>query len=248
MFLRRIKLSGNYFKGYPRVNCCRWGIRRNSYLDIMTSTHRKLVLKEATGDILGINLAVYSTVYRESSSWSYTEFSLSLCYRIRFSVVLRSSYLLAALSFTTTRRCSSLFSGFSSVPTLQGLGTQHSRRACVIGVKCHGKELISSIIIIYGSLCVHLPQNTKHKIQNTKHKYGFSSNLFYLSLSSLHSFLCVFFIRISVLIGVWVARTQKTSHRTLSCCSLLLLTLYNVKLTIFMIQIAHCNWSLSEQS
>lgn len=141
-------------------------------------------------------------IYRASSSWSYTEFSLSLSLpAIAYDLVSSCGLLICLLRFLSPQHGaalhSSLFSGFSLVHTLQGLGTQHSRRACVIGVKCHGKELISSIIIIYGSLCVHLPQNTKHKIQNTKHKYGFSSNLFSPSLPlsvSLFFFFALFFV------------------------------------------------------
>lgn len=122
------------------------------------------------------------------------------CYRIRFSVVLRSSYLPAALSSTTRRGAErSLYRGYGEgvgevlpgTHSLQGLG--HSRRACVIGVKCHGKELISSIIIIYGSLCVHLPQNTKHKI-STNTAYKTQVRLFFKFVLSLLLFFALFLV------------------------------------------------------
>lgn len=125
------------------------------------------------------------------------ELPLSLCYLIRFSVVLRS-YLLAALSFTTIL-VQGAGGGTTAVPapgsSVLGLSfTGHwstPRRACVIGVKCHGKELISSIIIIYGSLCVHLPQNTTKqeeeekytKYQQTIPKYKTQVRLFFKFVS-----------------------------------------------------------------
>lgn len=92
---------------------------------------------------------------------------------------------------------------------LLGLGVSgQTLGACVIGVKCYGKELISSIIIIYGSLCVHLPQNIQVPVCIIE-RLCFSRFSLSPSLCLCAPFCSVCLIIITVLIGVWVGTTQK---------------------------------------